>query len=161
MMKMKAILLTLILLLSITTVVFDGEDPTPPPPTETPPTPTPPTPTPPTPTPPTPTPPTPTPPTPTPPPPPDEGDEWCSPGYWRNHLDSWTEHDVLFSEVIGEIKLSKLGVKMGKTANPTLLQVLQGPQFYTGDAFNEVGDYLSAIYVNFTGIRVPDSCPLN
>jgi hypothetical protein len=96
-----------------------------------------------------------------PPPPPDVGDEWCSPGYWRNHLDSWTEHDVLFSAVIGEVTLSKLGVKRGMTANPTLLQVLQGPQYYGGAAFNAVGDYLSEIYVNFNGVRVPGSCPLN
>lgn len=98
---------------------------------------------------------------PPPPPPPDEGDEWCSPGYWRNHLDSWAEYDVLFSAVIGEVTLSKLGVKRGMTDNPTLLQVLQGPQYYGGAAFNAVADYLSAIYVNFTGIRVPGSCPLN
>jgi hypothetical protein len=63
--------------------------------------------------------------------------------------------------VIGDITLSKLGIKMGMTTNPTLLQVLQGPQYYGGAAFNAVGDYLSAIYVNFTGIRVPGSCPLN
>jgi hypothetical protein len=63
--------------------------------------------------------------------------------------------------VIGDITLSKLGIKMGMTTNPTLLQVLQGPQYYGGAAFNAVGDYLSAIYVNFNGIRVPGSCPLN
>ena len=94
-------------------------------------------------------------------PPPDVGDEWCSPGYWRNHLDSWTEHNVKFSAVIGSVTLSKLGVKRGMTTDPTLLQVLQGPQYYGGSAFNAVGDYLSGIYVNFTGIRVPGSCPLN
>lgn len=133
-MKIKVILLTMILLLSFSTVVFAGDipDPTPTPPPETP----------------------------TPPPPPDEGDEWCSPGYWRNHLDSWTEQDVKYS-VIGSVTLSKLGVRRAMTTDPTLLQVLQGPQYYGGAAYNAVADYLSGIHVDFDGTRVPGSCPLN
>ena len=98
---------------------------------------------------------------PPPPPPPDEGEEWCSPGYWRNHLDSWDEQGLFFSYEIGAVTLSKLGVKREMTTNPTLLQVLQGPQYYGGAAYNAVADYLSGIYVDFTGTRVPGSCPLN
>jgi hypothetical protein len=68
---------------------------------------------------------------------------------------------LLFSVEIGPATLTNLGEKRGMTTDPTLLQVLEGPQYYGGFAFNAVGDYLSGIYVNFTGIRVPDSCPLN
>jgi hypothetical protein len=59
--------------------------------------------------------------------------------------------------------LSKLGKTAGATTNPTLLQVLQSPQYYGGDAFNAVGDLLSDAHpdVNFLGERVEDSCPLN
>jgi len=41
--------------------------------------------------------------------------------------------------------------------------VLQSPQYYGGDAFNAVGDLLSAAHpdVNFNGERIEDSCPLN
>ncbi|PKO08138.1 MAG: hypothetical protein CVU40_16935 [Chloroflexi bacterium HGW-Chloroflexi-2] len=99
----------------------------------------------------------------------DEG-EWCSPGYWRQpqHLDSWAVTGYSptdsFSSIFGyEPTLSKLGVTNGATANPTLWEVLQAPQFYGGDAFNAVGDLLSRAHpdVNFQGTRVPDSCPLN
>jgi hypothetical protein len=96
--------------------------------------------------------------------------EWCSPGYWRqeHHLDSWTatgyaERD-LFAVVVGYApKLSKLGERANAEVDPTLLQVLQSPQYYGGDAFNAVGDLLSEAHpdVDFTGTRVEDSCPLN
>jgi hypothetical protein len=96
--------------------------------------------------------------------------EWCSPGYWRqpHHLDSWEatgySPDDSFFDALGYYPtVSKLGVKAGATTNPTLWQVLQSPQYYGGDAFNAVGDLLSAAHpdVNFLGIRVEDSCPLN
>jgi hypothetical protein len=86
-------------------------------------------------------------------------ENWCSPGYWRqaHHLDSWIAtgyspedkyNDHISPPVIG---------------NPTLLEVLQSPQIYKGDAFNKVGDLLSTAHpdVNFQGARVADSCPLN
>lgn len=96
--------------------------------------------------------------------------EWCSPGYWRQdqHLDSWVATGLKpednFNDELGYYpKLSKLGVRAGATSNPTLWQVLQSPQYYGGDAFNAVGDLLSDAHpdVNFTGVRVEDSCPLN
>lgn len=99
----------------------------------------------------------------------DDG-EWCSPGYWRqeHHYDSWaaTDHNPsdLFFDALGYApKLSKLGVRDGATANPTLGQVLNAPQYYGGDAFNAVGDLLSDAHpdVNFSGVRVEDSCPLD
>jgi hypothetical protein len=96
--------------------------------------------------------------------------EWCSPGYWRqaHHLDSWDatvySPDDLFYDALGYYPtLSKKGVTDGATTNPTLLQVLESPQWYGGDDFNAVGDLLSAAHpdVNFLGERVEDSCPLN
>ena len=96
--------------------------------------------------------------------------EWCSPGYWRqdHHLDSWeaTGYKItdLFSEALDyDVTLSKQGVRANADPNPTLLMVLQSPQYYGGDAFNAVGDLLSAAHpdVNFNGERIEDSCPLN
>jgi hypothetical protein len=93
--------------------------------------------------------------------------EWCSPGYWRQpqHLGSWEATGYkttdLFYVTLGYYP--KLGTSAGATTNPTLLQVLETPQYYGGDAFNAVGDLLSAAHpeVNFLGMRVEDSCPLN
>jgi len=95
--------------------------------------------------------------------------QWCSPGYWRQpqHLDSWAATglgpDDLFVEKVGSVTVSKLGVTNSASTNPTLLEVLQAPQYYGGDAFNAVGDLLSGGHpdVNFLGTRVEDSCPLN
>lgn len=92
--------------------------------------------------------------------------EWCSPGYWRNHLDSWTGHDDSFLNALGFVSFDFPKAKKNKSApkeNPTLLDVLQSPQIYGGEAFNLVGDFLSGADpdVNFTGDRIEDSCPLN
>jgi len=95
---------------------------------------------------------------------------WCSPGYWRqpHHLDSWdaTGYSTgdLFSVANGYyFILSRQGIRQGATQDPTLLYVLQYPQYYGGDAFNAVGDLLSDAHpdVNYLGERVEDSCPLN
>jgi hypothetical protein len=100
----------------------------------------------------------------------EEGGEWCSPGYWRqpHHLDSWEvtayATDDLFVDELGYLPTrSSQGVRQGAPESPTLLQVLQKPQWYGGDAFNAVGDLLSMSHpdVDFGGERVEDSCPLN
>jgi hypothetical protein len=103
--------------------------------------------------------------------PPDEVEEgqWCSPGYWRqeHHLDSWAatgiSPDELYADYFGAITLSKKALNEGANANPTLWEVLQAPQLYGGEAFNNVGDLLSNAHpdVNFLGERIEDSCPLN
>ena len=96
--------------------------------------------------------------------------QWCSPGYWRQpqHLDSWVttgySPDDLFFDVFDyNPPVSKLGKTNGATTNPTLWQVLQSPQYYGAAAFNAIGDLLSDAHpdVDFLGIRVEDSCPLN
>lgn len=94
--------------------------------------------------------------------------QWCSPGYWRqaHHLGSWTATDYvpsdLYTAKIGSITRSNPGVRANAPTNPTLLEVLQYPQYYGGGAFNSVGDLLSASHpdVNFEDLRVEDSCPL-
>ncbi len=102
--------------------------------------------------------------------PPQEMGQWCSPGYWRQtqHLDSWIatgySPDDLFFDVFGYYPpISKLGRTNGATTNPTLWDVLQAPQYYGAEAFNAIGDLLSAAHpdVNFLGERIEDSCPLN
>jgi hypothetical protein len=96
--------------------------------------------------------------------------EWCSPGYWRQpqHLDSWaaTDYDPsdAFSTALGySVTRSKPGRDNNAPTDPTLLYVLQNPQFYSGADFNAVGDLLSGAHpdVDFQGTRVEDSCPLS
>ena len=46
---------------------------------------------------------TPNPGTPPPPPPPPPGDEGCTPGYWKNHIENWSiDPDLTFFAVFGE-----------------------------------------------------------
>jgi hypothetical protein len=107
--------------------------------------------------------------------------QWCSPGYWRQeqHLGSWaetefadpvvglraiTQEDFYLNPIfaLGSLSLSNK-VRDGANQDPSLWQVLQSPQWYGGEAFNNVGDLLSAAHpgVNFVnGERVENSCPL-
>jgi hypothetical protein len=108
--------------------------------------------------------------TPPPPPPPPPADpQWCSPGYWRqpHHLHAWAatgySPETLFFAALGYYpERSNNGVRRNATTNPTLLYVVQNPQFYGGGPFNAVGDLLSGAHpdVHFTGTRVENSCPL-
>jgi hypothetical protein len=98
----------------------------------------------------------------------EETGQWCSPGYWRqaHHLGSWAatgiSPDERYSTYFGNISLSKKAQREGATSDPTLWEVLQSPQWYGGEAFNNVGDLLSGAHpdVAFDGERVEDSCPL-
>jgi len=72
--------------------------------------------------------------------------QWCSPGFWKNHLNAWTkaDQDKLYSSLgAGRAPLSKKAPTSGAGSNPTLLQVLQSPDVYGGPATNSVADYLS------------------
>jgi hypothetical protein len=98
------------------------------------------------------------------------GDEWCSPGYWRqeHHYGSWeatgySPDDLFYDALEYYPTLTRQGERAGATTDPTLGQVLNYPQYYGGDSFNAVGDLLSDAHpdVDFTGDRVEDSCPLN
>ncbi len=96
--------------------------------------------------------------------------QWCSPGYWRNHRDSWAatgvSPDTLFSSISDSpINLKQKDIEDGATATPTLIQVLLNSNWYGGENFNIVGDYLSLQHpdVNFNGLRPVEEhdCPLN
>ncbi|HEX5568315.1 MAG TPA: hypothetical protein VFY14_15555, partial [Streptomyces sp.] len=55
---------------------------------------------------------------------------------------------------------SPQGIRQGAPTDPTLQEVIDNPQWYGGDAANNVADALSqAAGLNFTGERV-DNCPL-
>jgi hypothetical protein len=89
---------------------------------------------------------------------------WCSPGFWKNNPGAVAETGVDMSQSYNALFDPDVdGTSKGGVANPTLQQVLDSPQFYGGEAFNNVGDLLSAAHpdVNFTGERVEDSCPLS
>ncbi len=95
--------------------------------------------------------------------------QWCSPGYWRNHLASWAptgyapdDNYALATGMPAPPLNSRPGECEAASADPTLGEVVAKPQCYGGDAFNKVGDLLSAAHpdVNFTGTR-NDDCPLN
>jgi uncharacterized surface anchored protein len=101
------------------------------------------------------------------------GDEWCSPGFWRNSLIAAAEaaeaggfslddpYTDFFAPITG-LNTRQL-LRSGLPTSPSLLQVLQNPQVYGGEAFNNVGDLLSDAHpdVNFAwDFRVENSCPL-
>jgi len=89
---------------------------------------------------------------------------WCSPGYWKNHLDAWSvaNQNKLYSSLIpAGAPLSKKAPTSGAGSNPTLLEVISDPSTYGGPATNSVADYLSFVAFGTpigTGI---ESCPLN
>lgn len=97
------------------------------------------------------------------PPPPEAS--WCSPGYWRqpHHMDSWAATGLSPSDLYLDHFGSDTLKKKAASSSPTLLEVLQSPQTYGGEAFNLVGDLLSGAHpeVGFTGDRLEDSCPLS
>jgi len=85
---------------------------------------------------------------------------WCSPGYWKNHLDAWSvaNQNKLYSTLVGA---APLGNKTPAGANPTLVQVISNPQIYGGPATNSVADYLSFIAFGTPIGKGIESCPLN
>ncbi|MFJ3831764.1 hypothetical protein ACIPWI_27890 [Streptomyces sp. NPDC090046] len=89
--------------------------------------------------------------------------EWCSPGFWRNHPEDWpVPTDTLWSASIGGTLPDRTpsGIANGAPTDPSLLYLLEHPQYYGGDDTNTVADYLSIqAGLNFTGARV-DNCPL-
>jgi len=99
--------------------------------------------------------------------------EWCSPGYWKNHLDEAENAaeaggfslDDTYSEHFGAAPpRSPLGIRRNAPTDPTLQQVLENPQWYGGGAANNVADLLSAAHpdVNFEeGDERVENCPLN
>jgi hypothetical protein len=101
-----------------------------------------------------------TPPTTTPP----GGGEFCTPGFWKNNPGAVAETGVDMSQSYNALFDPDVdGTKKGGVANPTLQQVLDSPQFYGGEAANNVAALLSAAHpdVDFDGERTEDTCPLD
>lgn len=95
--------------------------------------------------------------------------EWCSPGYWKNHTDSWAATGIGLTELYSAYyRLSTLDYKTtGRgcstaPSSPTLFQAIDMPQCYGGPAANLVADLLSDNHpgINYQGTRV-ENCPLN
>lgn len=102
----------------------------------------------------------------------EDGGEWCSPGFWRNSPIAAGEAaaaggfslDDLYLDFFDEFEgvNERQRERLELPESPTLMQVLETPQVYGGEAFNNVGDLLSEAHpdVAFDGERVKDSCPL-
>jgi len=69
--------------------------------------------------------------------------QWCSPGFWKNHLDAWSLADQ--NKLYSTLGAGRAPLKSGSPSNPTLLQVVSNPQIYGGPATNSVADYLSGV----------------
>jgi len=72
--------------------------------------------------------------------------QWCSPGYWRNHLD---EVPVELDSYYGGFMVS---------------DILENPKIHARTGlFEGLADYLSGLHdgVDYLGVRVEDSCPLD
>jgi len=94
---------------------------------------------------------------------------WCSPGYWKNHPQSWPAGYLTlkynsFSGVYAHDPKTFVGYDFGKkdgSNNPTLIEVISNPSIYGGPATNNVADILSnKVFGTPIGSGV-ESCPLN
>ena len=79
--------------------------------------------------------------------------QWCSPGYWRqeHHLDAWAATGYSPEDLYPGTEY-------------TLWEILQDPTTFARlGLFEAVGDLLSGAHpdVDFLGVRVEDSCPLD
>ena len=96
--------------------------------------------------------------------------EWCSPGYWKNHSDAWAPLAALTPPILpttifnGPTRFDPTKRACKGAHNPgSLLDVISMPSCYGGEAANAVADILSNAHpgVSFYGVRVEGSCPLN
>ncbi|MFE1578553.1 hypothetical protein [Streptomyces fradiae] len=94
--------------------------------------------------------------------------QWCSPGFWRNNYpEAWgptglTGNETYSSQFGGDLPTrTQAGINAGAPVDPTLIYLLQNPQFYGGDDANRIADLLSSLHpdINYIGVRV-DNCPL-
>ncbi len=90
--------------------------------------------------------------------------EWCSPGYWANNLACWPDVSptACFGEAFGGY-CNGTPLKTGTATGigcVTLADVLANPNKYGGEAFNCVGDLLSAADGLVFTSRV-DNCPFS
>lgn len=97
---------------------------------------------------------------------------WCSPGFWKNTRLAWptgTAPTQLYADALGQQAVrSTKGVRDRASTSPTLRLVLDRPDWYSGETFNLVGDYLTfmaglqpSVTSVFDIVRNPDSCTLS
>lgn len=96
----------------------------------------------------------------------EEGDEWCSPGWWKNNGYPWSwvatgySPEQYFYDVFGYYPVGKEGCE----TNPTLYEVVSTTNCYTGEEAEVVADRLSEAHpdINFSGEEEDrGSCPLS
>jgi hypothetical protein len=89
----------------------------------------------------------------------DVSPQWCSPGYWWHHPQSWptgylTKGYNDFTNLYAHAPTSEPG-------DPTLFDVISHPSTYKGPAINNVADILSNVVFGTTIGIEQDNCPLN
>ena len=75
---------------------------------------------------------------------------WCSPGFWKTHLDAWPlamqnlayDNLVVYPNNPQTFVGYDFGKKVG-SSTPTLVQVISNPSIYGGPATNNVASYIS------------------
>ncbi|MFP8960987.1 hypothetical protein ACLIYP_10570 [Streptomyces nanhaiensis] len=94
--------------------------------------------------------------------------QWCSPGFWKNNYpEAWGPTGYTGNETYSSVfgappPRSPQGINQNAPTDPTLFQVVDNPQWYGGDAANNVADLLSDAHpdIDYQGVRV-DNCPLS
>ena len=94
---------------------------------------------------------------------------WCSPGFWKNHLDAWstTLQNQLYNAhgPYPNDPQTFVGYDFGKkvgSSNPTMVQVISNPSIYGGPATNNVASYISFVLFGTPMSANPaENCPDN
>jgi len=90
---------------------------------------------------------------------------WCSPGYWKNHLDAWSvtnqNRPYSFLSTLGIAGFPAPLSKKAPAGDPSLVTVISDPSTYGGPATNSVADYLSFIAFGTPIGSGIEGCPLN
>jgi len=92
---------------------------------------------------------------------------WCSPGFWKNHLDAWstTLQNQLYNAhgPYPNDPQTFVGYDFGKkvgSSNPTMVQVISNPSIYGGPATNNVASYISFVLFGTPMSANPaENCP--
>lgn len=95
------------------------------------------------------------------------GTIWCSPGFWKNHLDAWplAMQNTPYNNLVTYPNAPQtfVGYDFGKkvgSSTPTLVQVISNPSIYGGPATNNVASYISNQLFNTPMTANPvENCP--
>jgi len=89
---------------------------------------------------------------------------WCSPGFWKNNgRDLWTSKQGMHYSDLAKLNIAGFPAALSKKApagyDPTLLEVIDNPNTYGGEAANSVADYLSNLAFGTKIGSGIESCP--